>query len=75
MAKVVDGILEITPRATYPWDQWFDGRTWELTPGEDFNCQLQYMRGAVYTAARRLGKKIKTRSIGGKFYIRAEPSA
>lgn len=59
MAKVVEGDLPLDGRASkYPWEQWFDGRTWELTKGEDYNVQNENMRSATYIAAKRSGKRV-----------------
>jgi hypothetical protein len=44
----------------YPYDEWFDGSIWKLHMYQDFFIHPNSMRSALYMAARRKGKKIKT---------------
>lgn len=44
----------------YPWDQWGDGRVWELAHGEDFEVEPDVMRGQVIVRARKEGRRVKT---------------
>lgn len=42
----------------YPWQGWI---TWEgvvLTPGKDFDCQVNTFRVLAYNAASRLGYRV-----------------
>lgn len=47
----------------YPWQQWFDGRAWELRRGEDFGCTARSMRSSAIQAAKRMGCRCKTRLV------------
>ncbi len=61
MARRVAKRLE--PRKTrtyYPWDQWADGSTWELTRGVDFAVETEIMRVIVLSYARRHGMRATT---------------
>ena len=40
------------PDEKYPWDQWLDGKTWELVQGEDFDCEITTMADNVRRHAR-----------------------
>ena len=44
----------------YNYDEWFDGSIWKLKQYEDFFIHPGSMRSALYMAARRKGKVIKT---------------
>lgn len=57
MAKILDEVPEGKkrgPKGKYPWDDWFDGRIWELEAGKDFDCTLPTMEDNVRKAAKRL---------------------
>lgn len=73
MSKVVDGFPgNCKGRITrYPWDQWLDGQTWELTPGEDFGTSVATFRRVLHSAATARGRKYITRLNDGKLYIQA----
>lgn len=59
MAKVVKGDLVSAGRPRkYPWEEWLDGRTWELTRGEDFTSNALAFRNQIYTRARDFGKLV-----------------
>lgn len=44
----------------YPWDTWFDGKTWHLHRGTDYGCATKSLRGYAYAQATARGIKIKT---------------
>ena len=44
MARVVKEMPASTRGSKYPWINWFDGKVWELTPGTDFDCNVDSMR-------------------------------
>ncbi len=44
----------------YPWDQWLDGKIWRLEHGTDFQGEVESMRVNIYTAAKRIGIKVRT---------------
>lgn len=47
--------------AGYPWEEWFDGQTRQLTRNKDFKIKPESLRGQAYTAARRHRVKIRTK--------------
>src|SRR5262245_12280937 len=49
--------LTIADKASYPWDDWFDGDIWELKQGEDFEGHPLMMERIIRT--RATGKKAK----------------
>lgn len=55
MAKVIENYTfrgrEV--HADYDWDNWLDGRVWELVAGEDFACKPSSIRLLALGAARR----------------------
>ena len=42
-----------TGRRFYPWAEWFDGRIWRLTPGEDFSTTPLMMERVIRGTAVR----------------------
>ena len=54
MAQRIEQFPDAPVQSNYPWDEWFDGSVWELTPGEDFKGKPATFRAsAVAQAARR----------------------
>jgi hypothetical protein len=53
--------LTRTEKATYPWDEWLDGRTWRLTQGEDFFPHPLMMERIIRTRATGRGAKVRLR--------------
>lgn len=47
--------------AKYPWDDWQDGRVWEITAGEDFTTTPRYMQTQLHVRARHIGRQVTTR--------------
>ena len=43
----------------YPWEQWFDGRVWQLERGKDFRVSVRSMVTCAHSAARKLGIKVR----------------
>jgi hypothetical protein len=65
MAKVT-GDAEIGPvhrrHAKYPWDEWQDGRIWEIQgDGQDFTTSPRYMQTQLHVRARHIGRQVTTR--------------
>jgi hypothetical protein len=50
----------------YAWDQWFDGSTWVLTHGEDFETEVDTFQTTVLIRARKRGVKVLTKKLAGK---------
>lgn len=50
-------------RGKYPWDDWMNGRPWEITHGQDFTCGSRSMKTQIHEEARRrgLGARVRTR--------------
>lgn len=55
----------------YPWHDWFDGTTWELTPGDDFTEQVTNFRQRCYREAYSRQYRLRTRLLDGKLYLQA----
>lgn len=70
MAKIID-TPDKTPRH-YPWDQWLDGRTWQLTRGVDFACTCASLRTLAHRAAARRGGLLTTSIAGEDVTLRFE---
>jgi|SRR5262245_33002445 len=51
-------------KATYYWDDWFDGDIWELTQGEDFHGHPLMMERIIRTRATSRKAKIQLRHVG-----------
>lgn len=41
--------------ALYPWEKWFDGNIWELSPGTDFDIPVKSFCTQVYQRAKKWG--------------------
>ena len=55
--------LTTTEKATYPWDQWFDGDIWQITWNEDFQTHPLMMERIIRTRATGRGVKVKLRHV------------
>lgn len=44
----------------YPWDIWFNGKTWKIVAGEDFDCKTKTMREQIYQKASEMGYRVRT---------------
>lgn len=42
-----------TSRASYPWERWFDGKSYDLTRGTDFQILPHNLKAMIYQAAKR----------------------
>ena len=62
MAEVILGVDLPKRNGTrkYPWDEWLDGRTWELKRDIDFDCQMDSFRTAAFSEAK--GRNVKLAS-------------
>lgn len=48
--------------AKYPWDDWQDGRIWEIQGGgKDFDVSPRYMQTQLHVRARHIGRLVTTR--------------
>ena len=45
----------------YPWDDWFDGRIWQLEQGTDFDGPAVSLERVIRTSANRRGIKVRIR--------------
>ena len=65
MAQVIeyDWNQKVHRGSNYPWDEWFNGDTWELKVGVDFDSDFKNFRHLAYSQARYHGFKIRTRSL------------
>lgn len=49
------------PKPSYPWDEWFDGRIWQLTHGADFLCHPMMMERIIRTRATNKNARVQVR--------------
>jgi hypothetical protein len=63
MARVIDTFPAATSQSRYPWDEWLDGRVWELIAGEDFSSKPETIRQNATVQAHRRGGTARTRLI------------
>jgi hypothetical protein len=54
---------------SYPWDDWFDGRIWELHPGEDFDGPTTSLERVIRTSANRRDIKVRIRIDDGNVIV------
>jgi hypothetical protein len=75
VAKVVKAIppKEIRRRSWHYYDQYFDGRVWRLTLGEDCSMSSHVATGALHNVARRLGltATVESRTFENAIYVQA----
>jgi hypothetical protein len=65
VAQRIDHFPDAPVQSKYPWDEWFDGSVWELTPGEDFKGKAATFRGSAVAQAARRDGKVRTRKVIG----------
>lgn len=59
------------PNEKYPWDEWFNGKTWLLIKGEDFDSDTDVFRRYIYDCSIRNDVKVKTKvDKHGNIYVR-----
>ena len=63
MARKIQEFPEAPSQSNYPWDEWFDGSVWELTPGDDFKGRPATFRSSAVAQAARRDGKVRTRRI------------
>lgn len=56
-------LLTTTDKATYDWDNWFDGDIWELTHREDFYGHPLMMERIIRTRATSKKARIRLRHV------------
>jgi hypothetical protein len=73
MARTVDELPDPARgrRVTYPWDEWLDGRVWELEQGKDFQSTTQSFRQIAYNRAGQRGKSAAVQIHESKVYLQA----
>lgn len=47
----------------YPYKDWFNGRNWALTEGEDFTVTPESFKAAIYARKTALGFEVRTRTV------------
>jgi len=75
MAKILEALPPQIRRGRteqYPWADWFDGQTWLLEQGIDYDAETESMRSCAYAAARRHGVKISLRTIGDDLALQTQ---
>lgn len=65
MAKTLDSFNfgTRTNSTDYPWDDWTDGRVWELTRGVDFTSNAASFRAHLYKVSKDRGIDVRSRII------------
>jgi hypothetical protein len=63
MAERIDVFPDAPTQNLYPWDEWFDGSVWELTPGQDFKGKPATFRASAVAQAARRDGKVRTRKV------------
>ena len=58
-------------RMKYPWNDWLDGRVWEIERGEDFVVDAEQMRKNIYNAAWTRGLAVRTGRKKNKIVLQA----
>ena len=68
MAKIIDdaALPSGGDRKLYPWAEWFDGRTRELTRGEDFDRDVEAFARQIYPAAKTRGFRARVSVVDEK---------
>jgi hypothetical protein len=62
MAKVFDGRPDVPKHTGYPWDEWQDGRWWEIVKGVDFHHDTtKKMLDQLFVRAKATDRKVTTR--------------
>lgn len=72
MARMLNN--DLVPRASYPWDEWCNGRPWSLVPGRDFSVSVATLRAIAQKAASRRGLRMVTEMKEGRLRIQAVAS-
>lgn len=52
-----------TGESKYPWDEWFNGKIWQLDAGEDFDIKMVSMKSIVSKTAKDRGVRVKTATV------------
>ena len=60
MARQLDSFPAL-PARQYPWEEWLDGRVWQLTKGEDYNSRATTVIANARLQAKRRGGSLRTR--------------
>jgi hypothetical protein len=63
VARKIKEFPDAPVQSMYPWDDWFDGSVWELTPGEDFKGRPTTFRSSAIAQAARRNGTVRTRKI------------
>ena len=51
------------PGQRYPWDEWTNGRPWQIMRGEDYDISTENMRTNLHMRASSIGRTVKTQKI------------
>jgi hypothetical protein len=63
VARKIREFPDAPVQSMYPWEEWFDGSVWELTPGEDFKGRPATFRSSAIAQAARRNGMVRTRKI------------
>lgn len=69
MAKQLDEFPEgirVGRPGKYPWDEWFNGKVWEVEAGTDFSTTPESFRMTIKSAAKSRGGSVKIAKLDEK---------
>lgn len=58
--------ITASEKASYPWDEWFDGDIWKITQGEDFDPHPLMMERIIRTRITARKGKVRMRHLTGE---------
>lgn len=76
MAQVVDELPKrkgggVGRAEKYPYDEWLDGKVWQLDEGSDFDVTKQSFMTSIRGAAKKRGYKLRSRILENAVVVQA----
>ena len=53
----------------FPWDRWFQRKSFRLVQGQDFNCEVHGMASQIRNKASQRGLKVSLRVADGTITV------
>lgn len=63
MARTLETFPVPRGQMRYPWDEWLDGRVWELVAGEDFTAKVPTLKANAQLQAKKRNGRVRTRQL------------
>ena len=63
MARTLETFPSVRGETRYPWDEWLDGRVWELVAGEDFTAKSTTLKANAQLQAKKRNGRVRTRQL------------